>query len=143
MTLLSGGQNMRQLATLSLLVIAISLSACSRIYGPVKELNAYLDAKDALLTEWAKALDAHPDEQGVDACRKAFDARKADIAAKYKAFDEAPHGMNSDYLTRYFADVESDGKVLNAMESKLISGDQAAGDKFKALRKELEALKGK
>lgn len=132
---------MIKLATISLFVIAISISACSRIYGPVKELDAFLDAKDALLTEWAKAIDAHPNEQGVGECRKAFEARKADIAAKYKAFHEAPQGMNGDYLTKYFRSAESDGKVLNAMEVKLVS-DQAASYKFKALRKEFDALQG-
>ena len=122
-------------------LFCLVLSSCGSLHGPTKELDALLRAKDEVLTQWAKELDANPTEAGVDAARTYFESKKVDLITKREALAKAPQGMNSDWMTKWFDSNASDLKVLDAIELKLSVGgyDSPAHQKFKLLRKDFEA----
>jgi|GEM_PF-6031914 len=135
---------MRYAVTLSLLTAVVVLTvSCSKIYGPVKELDAFIAVKDAVLSDWAKNIDAHPDQQGVDACRKTFEAKKAELIAAKKAFDDAPQGMNPDTVNhKQWASEDSDKKILDAIMTKLATGTAETNTSYRDLRRDFEKATG-
>ena len=132
---------MRTFALCLTTLLCLGLSSCAMLYGPVKELDALIKAKDEVLTNWAKEFDSNPNEAGVDNARKFFETKKADLIAKREALTKAPQGLNSDWMTKWLDSNASDGKVLDAIDSKMSAAgyDSPPHQKFKALRKDFEA----
>ncbi|HEV8591848.1 MAG TPA: hypothetical protein VGQ55_07075 [Pyrinomonadaceae bacterium] len=124
---------MKFLVVLSLFAM-LALFSCSK--GSVKELDAFIGAKDEILSAWAKELDTNPTEAGVDNMRKSFESKKADLIAKREAVEKA--GVSGNSLNRLLDSEEMDRKMLDAMGSKLSSAPSAAGEKFRALRRDYE-----
>jgi hypothetical protein len=125
---------MKFLVVLSLFAM-LALSACGG--GSVKELDAFIGAKDEVMSAWAKELDTNPTEAGVDNMRKAFESKKADLIAKRGAVEKA--GVSGDSLNRLLDSEEMDRTMLDAMAAKLSSAPSAVGEKFRTLRKDYEA----
>jgi hypothetical protein len=126
---------MKFLVVLSFFVMLI-LSSCSKLNGPVKELDAFIAAKDEVLSAWAKELDTNPTESGVDNMRKTFESKKADLIAKREALQK--QGVSGDSLNRLLDSEEMDRKMLDGMGAKLSSAPSAASEKFRALRRDYE-----
>ena len=121
-----------------------SMIACSKIYGPVKELDAYIAVKDAILADWAKNIDANPNQQGVAACRKTFEAKKSELLTAKKAFDDAPRGINPDSVNhKEWASDDMDDKVLDAIMAKLVSSTAETSADYRTLRNDFEKAAGR
>ena len=129
-----------RIALLSLLIAVCTFSiACGRVYGPVEQATALMEAKDEMVNKWGKIIDVDPKESGVAEARKVFDSAKADLVAKRDAVVKAPQGINSDWSTNFS---RHDGRVkeaISAIQIKIgVGGDPVAKDKFTALQKEFE-----
>ena len=91
---------------------------CGRIYGPVEEVKALINEKDDVILQISRKIEDSPNESGVDAARKAFNARKDALKTKRKAIDEKPQGMNSDWMSMLFESNARDTKMFEAISSK-------------------------
>ncbi|MEP7213235.1 MAG: hypothetical protein ABI791_09180 [Acidobacteriota bacterium] len=125
-----------------LMLVALSfvfVTACGTIYGPVKESQALMEARDDMVTQWSKIIKASPDDAGIAEARKYFESKKADLIAKRDAVKNAPQGFNSDWRTNLFTHEMRTGKELDAISNQIAVGPSyASAEKFKPLRKEFE-----
>ena len=110
------------------------LSSCSR---STKELDAFIAAKDEVISAWAKEADANPTAAGVDNMRKTFESKKADLIAKREAVEKAKLSGNS--LNRLLDSEALDRNMIDAIIRKLALAPSPAGDKFRALANDYEA----
>ena len=125
----------------SVAVLLTALVGCSYIYGPVKEVDAYIAVKEPLFEEMGKIIKADPTDAGVDKAVKLWESKKADLKAKYDAIQAAPQGKNSDWQGVYFRSQERTRSELDAMSTTLAANfdtTETAKSKFKALQKEIE-----
>lgn len=65
-----------KMSRLILAALCLTLISCGAIYGPVKEVDAFIDAKNDVILQIAKKIEENPTEAGVDEARKIFEARK-------------------------------------------------------------------
>jgi hypothetical protein len=119
-------------------VLCLAAAACGRIYGPVNEVKAFKAAEDEVLDQWTKTLAEKPNDAGVEEARKIFDAKKADLAAKKQAIDDAPRGINSDWLTLHMDLNLRTFKTLDELTAQFCVKSYESCDKFKALVKDFE-----
>jgi hypothetical protein len=113
------------------------LSSCG---GSTKELDAFIAAKDEVISAWAKEADSNPTEAGVDNMRKTFESKKADLIAKREAVEKAKLSSNS--LNRLLDSEDMDQNMTKAIGGKFASAPSAVGEKFRALAKDyLAAVK--
>lgn len=134
---------MKKITTVLVISIIFATVGCSKIYGPMKELDAYIAVKDAILSDWAKNIDANPNQQGVAACRKTFEARKSELATAKKAFYDAPQGMNPDSVNhKQWASEDMDKKILDAIMAKLATTTADTSADYLALRRDFEKAVG-
>ena len=115
----------------------LALPSCSRLSGSSKELDAFITAKDEVMSAWSKEIDANPNEAGVDNMRKTYESKKGDLIAKREALEKAQVSGNN--LNRLLDSEEMDRKMLDAMLVKVSSAPSTVGEKFRALRKDYEA----
>lgn len=127
--------------TFSVAILLTALVGCSYIYGPVKEVDAYIAVKEPLFEEMGKIIKADPTDAGVDKAVKLWESKKADLKAKYDEIQAAPQGKNSDWQSVYFRSQERTQSELDAMSTTLAANfdtTENAKSKFKALQKEIE-----
>ena len=132
---------MRTARLLSVAVFCLALAACSRIHGPVQEVNAFAEEKEAVLTEMTKKVAANPTEAGIDEARKVFEAKKDSIKAKKDAIKAAPQGMNKDWQSLLMKTESRHGKMLSDMVVSLKAACSSATceSKIKALENDFNA----
>lgn len=135
---------MRTVTLLSVLALCAGLAGCGRIYGPVEQVKTYIDAKEEVILQMGKKVEADPSEAGVAEARKVFEAKRADLKAKRDAINAAPKGMNSDWLTMLMTSRGNDMKYFDAIRQQLAAkcagaACQPADEKFLALEKEFLA----
>ncbi len=135
---------MRTVILLSVLALCAGLAGCGRIYGPVEQVKTYIDAKEEVILQMGKKIEADPTEAGVAEARKVFEAKRADLKVKRDAIDAAPRGMNSDWLTMLFESRINDRKYFDAIRQQLAvkcsgAACQPADEKFIALEKDFLA----
>jgi hypothetical protein len=124
----------------SVAIILAALFGCSYIYGPVKEVDAYIAVKEPTFEEMGKIIKAEPTEAGVDKAVKLWESKKTDLKAKFDAIQAAPQGKNSDWQLLYFKSQDRTKEELRAMETGLSMSNapETAKSKFKALQKEID-----
>lgn len=98
--------------------VCFLVCGCSRIYGPVAEVKAFINEKDDVILQISKRIEDSPNEAGVDAARQVFNARKDALKTKRKAIDEKPPGMNSDWMSMLLESNARDSKMFEAISSK-------------------------
>ena len=123
---------------ITLFTLSVFLLGCSRIYGPVAELNDFVVVKKAILDEGFKKISASPNSQGVDDAQKIFEAKKGELAAKKEALDKAPRGLNGDWLTKKYESEKYDSDTFDSMK-KLVASDPTAIQKLAAYEKAFDA----
>lgn len=123
----------------SVAIILSALFGCSYIYGPVKEVDAYIAVKEPTFEEMGKIIKAEPTEAGVDKAVKLWDSKKTDLKAKFDAIHAAPQGKNVDWQLLYFKSQDRTKEELNTMDSGLSvsNAPETAKSKFKALQKDI------
>ncbi|HEX8247583.1 MAG TPA: hypothetical protein VF599_05320 [Pyrinomonadaceae bacterium] len=126
---------MKTIALFLALVFCLGLAACSS--GPVKEADELMKAKDEVILEMGKKIEANPTEAGVDEARKLFESKKGDLNAKSVAVREKITGAHGDLMTKLQGSVVSDGEGFNNIRKKVVTND-AANKKFLALQKDFE-----
>lgn len=128
---------MRVFTTIAILATCLTALSCGRIYGPVKEVEAYSSAKEPVFDDMTKAVMDDPTVTGVDKASKLWEGKKADLKAKRDAIDSAPQGFNSDWQSVYFKSQDRTRTQLRTMSTAVIS-DDAASAKFKTLESDVE-----
>lgn len=122
-----------------LLALVLLAGGCSRIYGPVKETKALMEAKDDVVSQWTKILAAEPSEAGIEKARKYLEGKKSDLMAKRDAVKDAPRGMNSDWLTMLVEHEARTSKALQQMKVDLgVASSYETSQKLDPLIKEFE-----
>lgn len=128
--------------------LCLTFIGCGEIYyGPIKEVNAFIDAKNDVILQIAKKIEENPNEASVDEARKIFEARKADLIAKKEAINARPAGMNSDWRSTLAGSDINDTEYFKAIGSKAIKDSfeknqygwtAQAGEKFRALESDFK-----
>ena len=116
-------------------VFCLALTACNN--GPVKEADALMNAKDEVILEMSKKIEASPNEAGVDEARKVFESKKEDLNAKSAAVREKLTGAHGDLMTKLLDSNISNDKMFSVIRRKVVAND-AADKKFIALEKEFK-----
>jgi hypothetical protein len=115
-------------------------AACGAIYGPVKEAEALMVAKDDIVSNWSKTIEADPSEKGLAEARKYFESKKADLTARRDAVKNASQGMNVDWKTNLNTHDSRVDTAMDAIKIKLgVGGGYDVGQQFDPLRKDFEA----
>jgi len=134
---------MKTVTLLSVVAFCAALVGCGRIYGPVEEVKAFIDAKDEVILQISKKVEAAPTEAGVDEARKVFEAKKADLKAKRDAIIQAPQGLNSDWNAMLAHSKDNDRKYFDTISGQLAvnckSPCSPAQEKFRALENDFMA----
>ena len=120
-----------KLAGVFLVFAALLLSSCG---GSTKEMEAFIAAKDEVMSAWAKEADANQTEAAVDNMRKVFESKKADLVAKREAVEKAK--LSSDSQIRLLDSEKMDENMIAAVVKKLALAPSIAGEKFRALAKD-------
>lgn len=128
----------KTMALLSVLAFCLTLVGCGRIYGPVEEVKALMEAKREVLEQISKILEATPNAAGVAEARKVFEAKRGELKAKRDAIDAKPRGMNSDWMSMLFESNARDAEMWQGMKVKF--GVACKGDECLSAEKELAAL---
>ena len=122
-----------------LLVFCLVFTGCS---GPVKEVNAFIDAKDEIILEIGKKIEANPTETGVDEARKVFESKKDDLKAKSAVVREKNTGAYGDLTTKLLNSAASNDKMFDAIREKhslnCKTNCSAAQEKISALEKDFK-----
>ncbi len=137
---------MKPLTLLLVSALCLTFVGCRYVYGPVEEVKALIEAKDEVILQIGKKIEADPSEAGVDAARKIFEAKKGELQAKLAAMKAAPQGKNSDWMGVWFRSNAHDTEMFDAIRSKLAvdckSSCLPAQEKLSALEKDFKASAG-
>jgi hypothetical protein len=109
---------MKKILLLLTLAFCTTVIGCGRVYGPVKQVEVFIEEKDAVISEMSKKIEQSPSVAGVAEARKILDAKKDSLKAKKKAIDEAPRGMNSDWMSLLSHSEAHDSKMFAAIRDK-------------------------
>ena len=109
---------MKTISLFLTLALCIAVIGCGRIHGPVKQVEALIEEKDAVLTEISKKIEQSPSLSGVAEARKIFDAKKESLKTKRKAIDDAPRGMNVDWQSLLWRSQDHDTQMFEEMRAK-------------------------
>jgi len=105
-----------------------------------KEVNTFITERGQVLGQMLDKIDASPNQAGIDEARKIFDARKADLKAKW---DAIPRGKLSTPDTIDMATSDSlNIKLWIAVQRKSASQkgwDTAVDKKFYALENDFDS----
>jgi hypothetical protein len=111
---------MKTIFLLFALALCMVVIGCGRIYGPVKQVEAFIEEKDAVIEEISKKLEQNPSVAGVAEARKVFEAKKDSLKAKKKAIDDAPRGMNVDWQSLLWRSQDHDKQMFEEMSAKAV-----------------------
>ena len=127
----------------SVAVILAAVVGCSYIYGPVKEVDAYIAVKEPAFEEMGKIIKAEPTEAGVDKAVKLWDSKKADLKAKLDAIHAARQGMNVGWQLLYFKSQDRTKEELRTMDLGLSVSDapETAKSKLKLAKDIVSTLR--
>jgi len=120
--------------TVILFLFVLALVACGP--GAKKESDAFVSARDDVMSAWAKEVDSNPTEAGIDNMRSVFESKKADLLAKKEAFMKAAETARGNPWDRVSDTNSMERTILDAMGHKF--PDYSVWKKFAALRKDYE-----
>ena len=122
------------------LVLCLSCISCKYVYGPRQEVKDFIDAKEAVILDIGKKVEADPTLNGVEAARKIFEERKGKLQDKLNSIRQAPQGINADWLTMLLNSKASDSKYFEMIRMQLIQkmADPITLDQFSALENSFE-----
>lgn len=131
---------MKKTAFLLGLTVCLTAFGCKSIYGPVKEVRAFAEEKEEVISQMGKKLEANPTEAGVDEARKIFEAKKESLKAKRHAIDSAPKAANSDWMTELWRLEERHQQMLEAIgnEFTVTCSSDPCRNKWQALEKDFQ-----
>ena len=111
---------MKTTSLLFALLFCLAVVGCGRVYGPVKQVEALIEEKDAVLSEISKKLEQSPSVAGVAAAQKILDARKDGLKARKQAIKDAPQGMNNDWQSLLWHSEDHDKAMFEQMRAKAL-----------------------
>ena len=127
---------MKKIALFLIVVFCLSLVGCSKD----AEVNAFIAENHSLIEDIVKKVDANPTETGVDEAQKAFDAKKADLKAKWDAIKEARGFQVSADSTKKLNDsMTADMKMLTDVQAKNSQKLATSGDAMNKFVKLVQA----
>jgi hypothetical protein len=137
---------MKTLILILVSAFCLILFGCGRIYGPVEEVKAFADEKEAIILQMGKKLEANPSEAGIDEARKIFAAKKDSLKAKKEAIETAPQGYNKDWYSLLLKTEARHDEMLNGIGIKFQAAcySEPCRNKWQALEKDFkETVQGK
>ena len=102
------------------LALSVAVIGCGRVYGPVKQVEALIEEKDAVIEEMSKKIAQSPSLSGVAEARKIFEAKKDSLKEKSKAIKDAPQGMNVDWQSLLYRSQDHDKAMFEEMRAKAV-----------------------
>jgi hypothetical protein len=121
---------MKKIALFLMVVFCLGLTGCNKD----AEINAFIAENNAVIKEIVAKIDANPSEKGVDEAQKSFDAKKADLKAKWDAVKNVRGAQVSADVTKKLNDsMQADMKMLTDVQTKHmreLSEDGEAMNKF-------------
>lgn len=123
-----------------LLVLAFCLVSigCNR---HAKEVETFINERSEVVAQMCTKMDASPNAAGIDEARKIFDARKADLKAKWDAIQKA--NINFDLNTKIDQGEVFDNDMFTAVRDKnafkVPSWDGGVEKKFYTLMADFDA----
>lgn len=130
---------MKKISLLLVVISALFLSGCSKD----ADINAFITEFESVTKEITSKIDASPNEAGVDAAQKAFDAKKASLKDKWNAIKDAVgFQVSADVKKKLEDSVKSSTQSLVDVSMKhgmALAMDDGAMPKFEKLMKDYQA----
>lgn len=125
---------MKKITVFLLAVFCMSMIGCSKD----AEVEAFIKDFDTVSKEMVSKIEANPGSQGIDDAQKAFDAKKADLRAKFDAFKNAREAqVSKDVMQKLKDSIETNGKALTgAMTNNAMKFQPGDIPKFQKLVKD-------
>jgi len=109
---------MKRTSLLFALALCVAVVGCGRVYGPVKQVEALIEEKDAVLSEISKKLEQSPSVAGIAEASKILASKRDSLKAKKKAINDAPQGMNVDWQQLLYHSEDHDKQMFEQMRAK-------------------------
>lgn len=126
--------------TITLLLVLASCLVAVGCNRHSKEVNTFITERSEVLGQMLDKIDASPNQAGIDEARKIFDARKADLKAKW---DAIPRGhLSSDDALDMAKSNSSDINLWISVQQKSAhqkQWDNAVDKKFYALQEDFDS----
>jgi hypothetical protein len=127
---------MKKAALFLMLIFCLGLTACSNN----TKIDAFIIENNAVVEDIVRKIDANPTEAGVDEAQKSFDAKKADLRAKWDAVKNIRGTQVSPDMIKKLNDNMSAGaKMLTDIQQKHSQKLTASGDAINKFRKLFQA----
>lgn len=130
---------MKKVSLFLIAVFALGLTGCSKD----AEINAFIAEFEGVTKEIVSKIDASPNEAGVDAAQKAFDAKKASLKDKWNAIKDAVgFQVSADVKKKLEDSVKANTQSLVDMSVKhgmALATDDGAMPKFEKLMKDYQS----
>ncbi|HEX8734020.1 MAG TPA: hypothetical protein VF721_01770 [Pyrinomonadaceae bacterium] len=107
-------------------IFCLAFMGCSKIYGPVEEVKAFINEKDDVILQISKKIEANPSEAGVDEAQKILESKKDSLKAKRQGIRDKSQSINSDWMTMLAQSDVNDNKYFEAIRVKLAADCKAA-----------------
>jgi hypothetical protein len=132
-------KKMKKFSLFLIVMFALGLTGCSKD----AEINAFITEFESVTKEITSKIDASPNEAGVDAAQKAFDAKKASLKEKWAAIKDAVgFQVSADVKKKLEDSVKSSTQSLIEVTTKhgmALAMDEGAMPKFEKLMKDYQA----
>lgn len=125
---------------LAILALCIVVGGCSKD----GDINAFITELDGVTKDIVSKVDASPNESGVDAAQKSFDAKKPELKAKWDAIKDAVgFQVSADTKKKLEDSVKANTQSLMDVSLKhgmALAMDDGAMPKFEKLLKDYQAI---
>jgi hypothetical protein len=130
---------MRKISLFLVAAFCLALTGCSKD----AEINAFITEFESVTKEITSKIDASPNEAGVDAAQKAFDAKKASLKDKWNAIKDAVgFQVSADVKKKLEDSVKNSTQSLVDLAKKhgmALAMDDGAMPKFEKLLKDYQS----
>jgi hypothetical protein len=129
---------MKKISLFLVAMMVFGLTGCSKD----AEVNAFITEFDTVTKDIVAKINANPSSDGIDSAQKSFDAKKADLKAKWDAVKTARGAqVSADVQKKMEETMKTDMQALVDASTKNMSmfTDPAASSKFQKLMGDFQA----
>ncbi len=131
---------MKRISLFLIVMLCVGLTSCSKD----AEINAFITELESVTKDITSAIDASPNEAGVDAAQKAFDAKRASIKEKWDGIKGAVgFQVSADVKKKLEDSVKNSTQSLVNTSMKhgmALAMDKGAMPKFEKLLKDYQSM---
>jgi hypothetical protein len=129
---------MKTITLLLVLAFCLVSTGCNR---HTEEVKTFINGRSEVVAQMCTRMDASPNAAGIGEARKIFEARKADLKAKWDAIHKA--NISFDLYATILKSSVFDDKMFHAVREKnafkTSSWDKAVEEKFYALKTDFDS----